>query len=214
MMGVMAVMQGMSTLASSMGDGSTAGATSDCSDPLFCGSGSGSTTGTTTGGTGGTGGSTSGGFGNLPPDAKQALQQLAGDGYSYNPADNTVTTPTGTYPASAFSSGANLAGVGAVSADQGAAIDKTLKDLLDKYKASGLAVAGGGGAGGGGNVKVEYDSDGNPTKKGMGAFGKGKTSGLKRMLASGEAIGAQVDDIFRMITAKYQEKKSANEFIP
>jgi len=221
LMGVMSIAQGISTAASALGDKGTSGMTADCSDPALCnfvntaGSGSAPGAGGPSGAAGvNTTGSTppGGGFGNLPPAIQQAVNQLNQQGYSINPGASTVTTPTGTYPMSAFSSGANLAAIGAITPDQAAALDQAIKNALDQYKVSTMAIANKGGAGGG--VIIQKDAKGKPIvpQKPAMVINDPRRNGMKRMLASGETIGAQTDDIFRMITSRYQQRKLAKQF--
>lgn len=150
----------------------------------------------------------------LPPDVKAAVDGANALGYSYNPSTDTITTPKGKFPSSVLSSGKAMADAGLIGKDQIAAIDQKLLDMQNKFKVAAVPIgggAGGGGGGGSGSVRYEYGSS-------MGGSGALKvngprTNGLTRTLASGEVIGSMVDDIFEMVSRKYQEKSRENIFV-
>ncbi len=161
----------------------------------------------------GAGGFGGGPNGNCAPADLVCLGNIASsNGYKYNPADNSISTPKGKFPASALASGQSMAAAGIIGKDEVGKADALIKAINDKMKVSSVGVAGGGGGGGsGGGVKYEYTND-TP----LGGMQKPKgptTAGLTRTLASGELIGSQVDDIFEMITRKYQEKSKENIFV-
>jgi hypothetical protein len=154
-------------------------------------------------------------------DANGTLARMKAKGYTFDPKTDTVTTPKGKFPTKAFASGAAMADAGLISPDQVGAIDAALKDLAkDKYRVVSMGVGGGGGGGGSSysSPKIVYEDP----YAAYGALGAGadgdkpnapKTEGLTRTLASGESIGSSVDDIFKMVTRRYQVKASENTFV-
>jgi hypothetical protein len=161
-------------------------------------------------------------MGRWAADANGTLARMKAKGYTFDPKTDTVTTPKGKFPTKAFASGAAMADAGLISPDQVGAIDAALKDLAkDKYRVVSMGVGGGGGGGGGSSYsspKIVYEDP----YAAYGALGAGadgdkpnapKTEGLTRTLASGESIGSSVDDIFKMVTRRYQVKASENTFV-
>ena len=82
----------------------------------------------------------------------------------------------------------------------------------------GRRLGGGGGSGSSGGTKFVYDDP----YKAYDAFGKAlhgdkangpQMQGLTRKLASGENIGSQIDDIFKMISRRYQAKTAEKIFV-
>jgi hypothetical protein len=160
-----------------------------------------------------------------------AAQGLVNDykklGYTYDPATNTVTTPTGKINANSMNSAAGMAEAG-FTPKQIAFAEHELPKVLDQVKATmasgGLEDSAGGtnefeaphgrgpaSVGGGGFDMNKY------LKQMMGAQGAGgaanKFAGMQKQIAAGEKIGVAGDNIFDMVTRKYKMKTVQGTFL-
>src|SRR5690606_5674920 len=92
---------------------------------------------------------------------------------------------------------------------------EALKKFSDKYKVSGVGLEGGGGGGGRWPGSGGKDDIADMLKNAFGnkdgdraPAGAGLTT-----LFNGQAVGAASDDIFRMITSRYQVKRQEKTFL-
>ena len=210
-MAAMSFASAIESFTTGSGAGNTKNAVSGCTDPgsIMCSTPSGG--GPTQNPPGG--GLTAPGTPNgALADAQNALGSLNSQGYSYNPNTGMVNTPNGSYPAADFANGQTMANAGLIPQSQVAAVNKTMKGILDKYKVDSMAIKSGGGGGGSGTQVQFYDPN-------AGLFArknikpKAQTTGLTRQLSDGELIGAATDDIFAMIHRQYVKETKAGEFI-
>jgi hypothetical protein len=142
------------------------------------------------------------------------LALLAKKGFKVDPKTGTLTDPKGkSHDLSSLGSGKAMADQGLIGAGDIAAADAEIKKLQDKMKVVSMGIGGGGGGGSGskGNSYAYED----PYKS---LFAKekakaGTNAGMTRTLASGESIGSQGDDIFQMITRRYQQKADEKIFV-
>ena len=145
----------------------------------------------------------------------QDVVKLNDIGYEIDSKGN-MKTPKGTIPSDMLSSGDKMAKAGFLTPGEGLAYDEALKKLSkDGPRVSSVSTSGGGGAGGGGGVAMP---DFNLDEAYKNMFGKEKpnapkTKGLTRSLASGESIGAKTDNIFEMISRRYEQKKQEKIFV-
>lgn len=160
--------------------------------------------------------------------ALAATKSALKNGINGNTADLTtgkITTSDGSsYSAADFSSPSSMAAAG-FSPDQiataMATADKVNAKIADKIKLGALTSANGSAdAGGGGGVKSADTADGE--EKPTTAPGLPKNSTSPRQPASvaglttnynGNPIGVSQDDIFKMMSRRYQVKEKQNEFI-
>ncbi len=210
-MAAMSFASAIESFTTGSGANNTKNAITGCTDPgsIMCSTPSGGPGG----GTQPSGGLTGSGTPNSAlTDAQNALNSLNSQGYSYNPKTGMVNTPSGSYPAADFANGQTMANAGLIPQSQVAAVNKTIKGILDKYKVDSMAIKGGGGGGSSGAQVQFYDPN-------AGLFArkntkpKAQTAGLTRQLSNGELIGAANDDIFAMIHRQYVKENKAGEFI-
>lgn len=151
--------------------------------------------------------------------ARAGLKTLENMGFKMND-DGTVTTPRGTAPASALGSGQAMADAGLIDSDQIDDYDKALSGLKaqqDKIRTKALAAAGGAGGFRGGRRGSR-----NPASYGLGANPyalpgakkpkAAKTSGLTKKFGDSN-IGTATDDVFQMLTLRYQALEKQKQFI-
>ncbi|MCC6276839.1 MAG: hypothetical protein IT289_02860 [Oligoflexia bacterium] len=162
----------------------------------------------------------------LPPDLQNYIPDLAnaanGAGIDFsdqgqvnsllnNPelAENANRVLGGGAGGSRGSSGFNT-GIPQVDAGLG----RIRRGLQDKFGVSGVDFEDGGGGGGG--FGRSGGGSGNPLD---GLFGnekreEGNVNGLTRTLASGESVGVAGDDLFGMVSRRYQTRHRAGSFLP
>jgi hypothetical protein len=177
--------------------------------------------------TGNASGSTinSGANGGLSPAATASLNQakgilasLANQGYSLSPDGSTVSTPNGSVPAATANTADGMKAMGMT--------DQQIADTMDfekklAAKAAASLLKNGGADGGGGGGAPSYAAGGSKADKFdlNGLFSKGakarkpaSVSGLSKKLGA-DPIGVSGDNIFEMITRRYQKKDAENSFL-
>jgi hypothetical protein len=164
-------------------------------------------------------------FGSLPPNALAALNAALKEGYKVDFNSKTVTTPDGhTLSANNASNGsaseASLGlppGTAAKGMEMIAAIAKHNGADGSNVAGGGAGIAGTEGDGSGLAQGEGYDGSGGKSKnKNNDGTGRTPASALVAGLTSsynGERIGVAADDIFMMVTRRYQLKHDQDAFI-
>lgn len=160
--------------------------------------------------------------------ARNLQNQLAQKGYQYDPATGSVSSPDGTsYSSSDFSSPESMSSLGM---DQNS-INEVLKGthaygevkkkgLIDKLKLKGFDSFGG--SGNSSYANTNTDNGINPALRDLmkqmnGTNGKARdisSAGLSKRLANGDKIGVSGDDIFKILSRKYSDKRKEKAFLP
>ena len=152
-------------------------------------------------------------FNDLKIQSDNKLKELAAKGFKVDPKAGTVTGPGGKKASFAsLASGKAALDAGLANPEEAAAYDKALKEAKDKFKVVAMEIGGGGSAPAAANKPYKYED---PYASLYGEKEKPddpKTKGLTRMLASGESIGTQTDNIFEMVHRKYQDKNQEDEY--
>lgn len=146
----------------------------------------------------------------------QGIKTLENKGYKIDKKNQTFTTPDGKKsPLSALSSPKAMLNAGLIKPEDMPEAEAIAKKIADKLKVVSVGLAGGG-AGGGGGKSTSYvyeDPYASLYKSAKEKPNGPRTAGLTRVLASGESIGAQTDNIFNMIRRRYEQKKQDNIFV-
>jgi hypothetical protein len=164
------------------------------------------------------------GLGGLASDYVNSAKAVQASGVTVSPDGSSVTLPNGKKVASsAFSSPSSLKDAG-FSASDIAGVENSLKNDVPKAIAAANAkagsltndVGGGGGAAGapgGGGGSDTYGGGGfGRFGKGFGAKKDANVSGLSKKFGS-DNIGVSGDNIFDMITRRYQERDKVDTFL-
>lgn len=170
---------------------------------------------------------TSVGLGSLVSDYKSIKDAVSQSGVTVSADGSTVKAPNGkTFPSSAFSSAQAMKDAGfsdsQISGAESALADATKKAEAAKSKVASLTNDQGGGGGGGlgsgggaGGDGAGRDGDpfGGLGKRGGAGNGKDKgVAGMSKKLGS-DSIGVSGDDIFEMVTRRYQARDKVNTFL-
>jgi hypothetical protein len=151
---------------------------------------------------------------------------MAANGIAVSADGQTLTMPNGsTVPTSSLGSASGAAAAGLSGADIAAGQNALAQGqaLVNSKIASGaLSAEGGGGGGGKGSGSGGDDGSGggaggagmagNPFANKNGKNGKASVSGMSKKLGN-DNIGVAGDDIFEMITRRYQDRDKHNNFL-
>ena len=169
---------------------------------------------------------TSMGLGSLVSDYKSLKDAVAQSGVTVSADGSTVKGPNGkTYPSSTFSSAQAMKNAGfgdsqiseaqnalAEGQKRAAAYMSKVASLTNDQGGGGGTGAGGGG-GGSGDSGSGRDPFGGLGKRGGAGNGKDKgVAGMSKKLGS-DSIGVSGDDIFEMVTRRYQARDKVNTFL-
>ena len=150
-------------------------------------------------------------------DIVAAQSTLDESGFSFDPTSGSVTGPG--FSASAASLNAGGLEASGLSAEEIQGLNAATKKIRSKFNVAAVKAGGGGGGGrrfGRGNQDGSSVPDlnfGFQNVNAKRADFKGKVEGLTRNLA-GERIGVAGDNIFKMMSRRYQVKAKAKHFLP